>query len=402
MIKSVSSQLITDITIDRNRYGEEANWSTDLDKFRTRPSRKDLLKAEAGYVLTAITALIETAVSGVFCILALPCALISTTPLKRSIEWLESSAFSILWSLAYIVCNFIYPHLLTREDFSRNHIFRGDHENFESWPSAPLSSRLFMMVREMPGYLSTAYALRFKNITEESGRFDRFRGKLRRYKQLISELLRMRGFPSIFIRNAERLTADFEKINGEVEKTQRAICAYFVSSKDTNGAILGNHLVYYHHYKIAKFQKHFDVSAKVVHNTTEMFTHLRMLRETYPERPIKVVDIVSHGSSQSIVINSKTSTTEDYTRDSVENDEFNACAPDATIILDACSTGAGRESIAREIAQRNHGKRVFAPAAPLFFSRPSFKERKGAVEVDHITHGFAVVNAFTSRRFLFT
>ena len=401
MINSVSSQLITSITINRNRYGEESNWSKSLFKFSARPSRKDLIKAEAGYALTVITALVETAVSGVFCVLALPLALVSREPLKKSVEWLQSSSFSILWSVAYLVANYIFPHLLTREDYSRNHIFRADYQNFESWKSAPLASSLFMMVREMPEFLATAYALRFPDVQEEAGRFDRLRGKFRRYKVLISGLLRTRRSQRIFRLNAERLTEDFDRMNTAMATTTRAICAYFVSGKDTNGAILGNHLVYYHHYKIAKFQKHFDVSAKVVQNTAEMFAHLRWLKETYPTRPIKVVDMVSHGYSNVIAITCEGGEENEYSKEVVEDDQFAPCAPDAAIIIDACSTGAGPESIARKIAQKNPGKRVFAPASLLYFSRPSFRKRDGATTVDHVTHGFAIVNAHTSRQFHF-
>ena len=399
MIKSASSQLITEITKARNTYGEEANWITDEVKFRHDPSLQDKILAEIEYACTTVTALIESVVSGFFIILALPYTLISTEPLKKSVEWLESSSFAFIWSIGYLVCNWIFPHLLTREDYSRNFVFRGDYENIESWPSAPLTSSLFMLAREMPDYLSTAYKLRFSNITEESGWWDQLCGKLSRYKQLISEVLQMGGYQGLFRRNAQRLTTDFATLNREVAKTNRAICAYFVSSNDTNGAILGNHLVYYHHYKIGNLQKHFDVSAKVVHSTAEMFAHLRHLKETYPTRPIRVVDIVAHGNSQNIIINSETSDSGDYSRDSVQENGFRDCAPDAAIILDACSTGDGRNSIAKEIALKNRGKRVFAPASSLFFSKPSFKSREGITEVDHVTHGLAYVNAYTSRQF---
>lgn len=110
----------------------------------------------------------------------------------------------------------------------------------------------------------------------------------------------MRGNPLAFKRNIKRLDLDFDKLNNQLTQTKREICAYFVSSKDHNGAILGDHVYYYHHYKIGRLEKHFDVSAKVVRTTEEMFKHLNDLKATYPDRPIKVVDIVAHSSPESI------------------------------------------------------------------------------------------------------
>jgi hypothetical protein len=344
---------------------------------------------------------VETAVSGIFVVASLPLALVSSRPLKWTSQWLESSAFTIIWSLAYLHFNLKAPNLLTKENLSRNLALRGDIENSNNWPKAPLSNRLFMMVREMPSYLSTAYALRFKDIQPESGKLARLRGKIDRYKQLIGELLRMGGSRYIFNHNIERLDSDFGKLDSELNKTNRAICAYFVSANDHNGAILGNHVYYYHHYKIGSFQKHFDVSAKVVRSTEDMFKHLNNLKATYPDRPIKVVDIVAHGSSQSIDINlpSLENSTSSYHNSNVTENEFQACSPNAAIILDSCSTGAGTNSIAKRIAEQNPGKKIYAPGAPLFFSKPAFSTQEGTTRVDHVTHGFAIVNAYTSREF---
>lgn len=396
METSFSSKLITETTLKRNPHGEEANWIQDGKKFNTWTSRKELLKAEGGYALAALISVVETAACATLCLLALPLALVNKEPLKKSFQWLQSSSFSVIWSVAYLAVNFLFPHLLTHEDYARNHIFRGDYQNDESWPSAPLASRLFMMVREMPEFLATAHALMFPDLQEEEGRFARVVGKTRRYYEILT-IKRRRGYA--FRANAGRLSAHFKRINEEMATKDRPICAYFVSGKDTNGMILSDIVVAYHHYKINKFQKHFDVSAKVVQNTAEMFAHLRWLKETYPDRPIKVVDIVAHGNSDQILIPCEERDT--YRLTDVKEDEFSPCAPDADIIIDACSTGTGRESIAREIAYKNRGKRVFAPATPLYFSRPRFKRGQECVTVDHVTHGFAIVNANTSRQFHF-
>jgi hypothetical protein len=401
MINSASSKLVTYITAIRNPQGKEENWLKGDQRFNKLPSRKARFMAEVAYALTTVAALVETTVSAAFVLISAPLALISSKPLRKATQWLESSAFTVIWSIAYLHFNLKAPNLLTREDFSRNFALRGNIENTNHWPKAPLLSRFFMIPREMPSYLSTAYALRFKDIQPENGAFSRLSGKISRYKQLIGEVLNMRGSQSAFKRNIERLDSDFAKLNGELTRTKRAICAYFVSAQDYNGAILGDPVYYYHHYKIKKLEKHFDVSAKVVRTTEEMFKHLNDLKAAYPDRPIKLVDIVAHGSPQLIDINlpSKDEQEVPYNNNHVGKNEFNSCAPDADIILDACSAGFGDNSIAKLIAEQNPGKRVYAPGASLFFSKPVFKTQNGMTKVDHVTHGFAIVNAYTSREF---
>ncbi|HEV8051404.1 MAG TPA: hypothetical protein VGP47_02840 [Parachlamydiaceae bacterium] len=266
---------------------------------------------------------------------------------------------------------------------------------------SPFSSRLFMILREFPSYLATAYSLRFKDIKPENGIFSHLKGNISRYAQLIKEILQMESNQTIFQRNVQRLDVDFDRLNNELDITTKPICAYFVSSEDHNGAILGDHLYYYHHYKIDNFKKHFDVSAKVVRSTKEMFDHLNHLKASYPNRPIQVVDIVAHGSPQRIFINHSSSKMDvgSYGPEHIGDNEFNACAPDAAIILDACSTGAGRNSIAKVIAEKNPGKRVLAPGVSLFFSKPILSKQGDVTKVSHVTHGFAVVNAYTSKEF---
>lgn len=402
MIISFSSHLISTITTARNPQGNEEQWLKSDQKLSQHPTRKTRFLAEIAYTLTAIAAVIETTTSVFFVLATLPLILISSKPFNKAVKWSESSAFSIIWSVAALHFNLQAANLLTREDFSRNLAFRGDTKNFgENGPKAPLVNRLFMIPREMPSYLSTAYALRFKDLQEENGIFSRLWWKIKRYKQLIGEVLYASGNQSIFERNIVKLDSDFAKLNDKLVKTKRAICAYFVSAQDYNGAILGDPVYYYHHYKIGGFEKHFDVSAKVVRTTEEMFKHLNDLKTANPDRPIKLVVIVAHGSSQLIDINLPTQQDQEvsYSNTDVRKNEFNGCAPDADIILDACSTGVGDNSIANLIAEQNPGKRVFAPGAPLFFSKPVFKIKNGIPKIAHVTHGFAIVRAYTSREF---
>ena len=76
-----------------------------------------------------------------------------------------------------------------------------------------------------------------------------------------------------------------------------------------------------------------------------------------------------------------------------------SCAKDAVIIFDACSVGE-KESVAEETAKINIGVTVFAPERSLCFSKPIFKiSQKVGLILDHMVHGFALVNAYTSKKF---
>lgn len=256
--------------------------------------------------------------------------------------------------------------------------------------SAPFFSRFFMMLREMPSYLSSARALRFKDNAEGKNIFQQ-------YRTVIREFFNYQPSAQNFQNNIEKLNRDFQKKNNAIEGNVKPICAYFVSSFDQNGAILGDHLYYYHHYKIQNFEKHYAVAAKVVRTASEMFQFLKQLKEKYPNREIKVVDIVSHGSPNTLYV--KKENGEFYTSSDVQKNEFENCAKDATIILDACSTGKGSQSIAEKIAKMNPGKTIIAPGVSLCFSKPIISKNNGSPSVDHVVHGFAFVDSFTARKF---
>ena len=103
MIHSTSSHLISAITIARNPQGKEENWLNG--EKQTRPSSRVKLAADFAYSLTIGVALVETAVSGIFVIIAFPTKLISSRLYEKAFEWLESSSFSIIWSIGAIIFN---------------------------------------------------------------------------------------------------------------------------------------------------------------------------------------------------------------------------------------------------------------------------------------------------------
>lgn len=273
-------------------------------------------------------------------------------------------------------------HLFPQKKQEPVNIYEGSQASF--------FSRFFMMLREIPFYLSTARALRFKADTEGKNIFQQ-------YKTLIKEILGYCPSQKNFQKNIDRLDKEFSKMTDSVAENTKPICAYFVSSHDHNGAILGDHLYYYHHYKIHNFEKQYAVAAKIIKTPGEEFQFLKQLKEKYPHRPVQLIDVVSHGDPDQICIprgNGKF-----YTCADVKKDEFKDCAKDACIILDACSTGEGARSIAEKIAKMNPGKTVIAPGTELFFSKPIICEKNGKPFVQDVVHGLAIADAFSAKKF---
>ena len=90
---SFSSALMMGVTLYRN--------DTIVGRF----------SAEIVYLCTVKIALIETAVAAVFTCFTIPLAIVTTKPFSRSVTWLSSSLFTVIWSLAYVILNlgpFVY------------------------------------------------------------------------------------------------------------------------------------------------------------------------------------------------------------------------------------------------------------------------------------------------------
>src|SRR5580704_7599315 len=87
---------------------------------------------------------------------------------------------------------------------------------------ASFFSRFFMMLREIPSYLSTARALRFKDDTEGKNIFQQ-------YRVLVKEILGYRPSKKDFQKNIDRLDKEFTKMTDSIAENTKPICAYFVS-----------------------------------------------------------------------------------------------------------------------------------------------------------------------------
>ncbi|NGX33887.1 MAG: hypothetical protein K1060chlam1_00229 [Candidatus Anoxychlamydiales bacterium] len=262
-----------------------------------------------------------------------------------------------------------------------------------------MSSCNLMIPREIPKYLATAYGLKYNEIEKNENFLKRSILKIYRLFLVTKEILNSIVFPTskaTIDNNINKLQLDFQKKNRNLSDiSNKDICVYIVGSYDNaGGAILGNHLYYYHHYKIENFEKYFDVVAKVVSNNKDIAEFLNEIKNKYPSRNIKVMDIVCHGNGQTMHLGE----TQDYMVSSVKEAEYKGISKDGTIIIDACSTASlGSKSIASEIAKKNPSITVFAPATSLFFSKPLINPTTKKVE--NVFHGPGILRAQVCKKF---
>lgn len=259
---------------------------------------------------------------------------------------------------------------------------------------ASFSNTFLMYPREIPTYLKTAYSIRYKNELNEGNCIQRICHAVQRFFVLVREILYYPRNPAVFEQTRQTLERDFEVIHQNLAE-DKPLCVYFVRPFDYNGAILGNAVYYYHHYKIQGLQKDFAVAPKLVSTQQEMIDFMRQLKEARPNQDIRFVDVVSHGGKSSLGQEGLGRISPEEIRD----DLFSECAPDATILLDACTTGLGDRNIADEMARKNPGKTILAPGPSLFFSKPVIQRNGGVPSVVSAVHGFAIFNAYTCKTF---
>ena len=101
-LDSVSSNLMSDVTLDRNEHGIRPKFIGQL-----------------GYGLISVAAVVETVVSGVFILASLlfyPC---NPEYTFNALEWFSSSSFSILWSFTDFILNPFVDKLVPDEKGAR-------------------------------------------------------------------------------------------------------------------------------------------------------------------------------------------------------------------------------------------------------------------------------------------
>lgn len=250
-----------------------------------------------------------------------------------------------------------------------------------------------MIPRELPSYLKVAYSLRYADEPNEGNFFNRICNIVQRIFALIKEIIYYQPSYLNFEANKGKLQRDFKVINQTISDSQKPLCVYFVRAHDHNGAILGTPAYYYHHYKIKGLQEHFAVAPQVASSPDEMKNFMSSVRQKYADREIKFVDVVSHGGRSNLAGQPS------ITAEQLQEDLFSDCAHDATILLDACSTGLGSRNIADEIARNTPGRKILAPGRSMFFSKPVIQVIENDPRVVSAVHGFAIFNAYECNSF---
>lgn len=117
--RSIASELMSHLTVFRNADGREENWWLPVPRNNPSPwsFAGKAIVAEIGFGLIAVVATVETCVYCVFTLLALP---LNANFYEKSVKLLESSAFTILWSVSdAIIYNPFFLDVHTDESFAR-------------------------------------------------------------------------------------------------------------------------------------------------------------------------------------------------------------------------------------------------------------------------------------------
>ncbi|CUI17432.1 Conserved hypothetical protein [Candidatus Protochlamydia naegleriophila] len=108
-LNSLSSALVLGVTLCRNKPGI---------------SNKCL--AQVGYALAATTATIESIAAIIFCVGSLALYPVSAVPLKHSVNWLDSSSFSVVWAVTDFLLNPFVLKLVANESSARQIVSSGN------------------------------------------------------------------------------------------------------------------------------------------------------------------------------------------------------------------------------------------------------------------------------------
>lgn len=126
MMQCLTSHMMTKLILWRNPKGKEANWIFQRMPSSRRPILLKLLCTQIAFASLTIVALVETIAYSILTFFTLPFNYITVKrPLQFSLKLLQSSSFSVLWSLSNLFFNFASPNLLTKEKFARDFIFHG-------------------------------------------------------------------------------------------------------------------------------------------------------------------------------------------------------------------------------------------------------------------------------------
>jgi hypothetical protein len=230
---------------------------------------------------------------------------------------------------------------------------------------------------------------------------------IKEYFEVIQRVL-SRFSPEMSQRVIAQMERDFVEIRKQAKQPTRPICVYLVAPYDKTGAILGEHAYFYDRYKIERLEKEgYSVVPYLANSMQEVFNNLLpSIQANYPARSIDLLNFSSHGTRSSLYVAAApfaagSQEADVFTCSHVQPEQFGALSPNASIILDACSTGKGENSIAEAMAKNNPGKTVFAAERSFFFSKPVFSRSGQKRSLTHLLYGPAFFSAYQAKKFYF-
>lgn len=153
--------------------------------------------------------------------------------------------------------------------------------------------------------------------------------------------------------------------------SKQAICVYFLSHSDCNGAHFSHNTCHIYEAHIAKYRTQFYVVVQVVQSSQEIFEYLGNLRTLHSERTIKVCHIVSHGNSSGAELYNENGKKHHFGVDSEVKHLTQLCETGGSIVLEWCDAGKptkGNLNVMTTIAKLNPNINVFGSDRDIFSS----------------------------------
>lgn len=263
-----------------------------------------------------------------------------------------------------------------------------------------------MTQKEMLSNYISFYCIKYKEKPDGESIIQKVQRIFIQSARLYDELAFTEYSDELIWRNAARLNNEFTLIRATPNGGTKPLCVYVVFPYDSNGAILGNFATSFHLYKIENYKNTHTVAPFLASSAEELFKILKTVKENYENNQIQIVDIHCHGTPQCLNLPlAIPEIIEDdpplFTVESLKENQFENCVENANIILNACSTGYGPDSLGEVLAKKNPRKTIFAPQGDLFCSKPiiSIDRLNNSPFVEQVLHGPARLIAHRAKKF---
>jgi phage gpG-like protein len=218
-----------------------------------------------------------------------------------------------------------------------------------------------LLINKIPDLLETSYQLNHPNDNQDSWfksfkKFSLFLSHSYELIRTVAGIMPEEEKNILFSKNKALIQKEFANIAVSNNDSGQKHAAYFVSSYDHNGAMLGTVAMLNHFHEIKNLQEYgYTVYPMVVDNFFQI---------SYRSEKAELVVINAHGDPSYIWM-------DHFTVDL--NLTFNTLKKGADIVLISCSTASGLESsIAAKIAKDNLGSNVFGAEKMLWAANINF------------------------------